>query len=67
MLLSSKQKDCIQGSSGCNSWSEYGEEIEFDKNESDIFGLLFLGDGATVSIIPLLNILFSIKIFQYLY
>ena len=29
------------------------------KKESDVFGLLFIGDGATVSIIPLLNILVS--------
>ena len=29
------------------------------KKESDIFGFLFIGDGATISIIPLLNILVS--------
>ena len=29
------------------------------KKESDIFGLLFLGDGATISRIPLLKILVS--------
>ena len=29
------------------------------EKESDICGLLFLGDGATISIIPLLNILVS--------
>ena len=34
------------------------------KKESDIFGLLFLGDGDKVSRIPLLNILVSGKIFQ---
>ena len=34
------------------------------KKESDIFGLLFIGDGATIYIIPLLNILVSGKIFQ---
>ena len=34
------------------------------KKESDIFGLLFLGDGAIISRIPLLNILVSGKIFQ---
>ena len=34
------------------------------KKESDIFGLLFLGDGDTISRIPLLNILVSRKIFQ---
>ena len=27
------------------------------KKEADIFGLLFLGDGATISRCPLLNIL----------
>ena len=27
------------------------------KKESDIFGFLFLGDGATISRVPLLNIL----------
>ena len=37
------------------------------EKESDIFGLLFLGDGATVSRIPLLKILVSGKIFQYPY
>ena len=31
------------------------------KKESDIFGFLFLGDGATIPIIPLLNILVSGK------
>ena len=31
------------------------------KKEPDIFGLLFLGDGATISRIPLLNILVSGK------
>ena len=29
------------------------------KKESDLFGLLFLCDGATISIIPLLNIMIS--------
>ena len=37
------------------------------EKESDIFGLLFLGDGATISRISLLNILVSGKIFQYPY
>ena len=31
------------------------------KKEADIFGLLFLGDGATISRCPLLNILDSAK------
>ena len=31
------------------------------KKESDIFGLLFLGDGATISRVPLLKILVSRK------
>ena len=31
------------------------------KKEAEIFGLLFLGDGATISIFPLLNILDSEK------
>ena len=31
------------------------------EKESDIFGLLFLGDGTTISRIPLLNILVSVK------
>ena len=31
------------------------------KKEAEIFGLLFLGDGATISICPLLNILTSAK------
>ena len=34
------------------------------KKESDISGLLFLGDGVTISRIPLLNILVSGKSFQ---
>ena len=34
------------------------------EKESDIFGLLFLGDGATISRVPLLNILVSGKIFH---
>ena len=31
------------------------------KKEAEIFGLLFLGDGATISRCPLLNILASSK------
>ena len=31
------------------------------KKEAEIFGLLFLGDGATISRCPLLNILASTK------
>ena len=31
------------------------------KKEADLFGLLFLGDGATISRCPLLNILDSAK------
>ena len=31
------------------------------EKESDIFGFLFLGDGATISRVPLLNILVSRK------
>ena len=34
------------------------------EKESDIFGLLFLGDGATISVVPLLKILVSGKKFQ---
>ena len=34
------------------------------EKESEIFGLLFLGDGATISRVPLLNILVSGKKFQ---
>ena len=34
------------------------------KKESDIFILLFLGDGATIYRIPLLKIVFQEKIFQ---
>ena len=37
------------------------------EKESDIFGLLFIGDGATIYRIPLLNILVSRKIFHYPY
>ena len=35
--------------------------IEIIKREAEIFGLLFLGDGATISKWPLLNILASTK------
>ena len=31
------------------------------KNEAEIFGLIFLGYGATISRLPLLNILVSAK------
>ena len=41
--------------------------LSFIKKESDIFGLLFLGDGANISIIPLLNISVSRKILRELY
>ena len=41
--------------------------ITLIKKESDIFEFLFPGDGATISRVPLLNILFSGKIFQYPY
>ena len=34
------------------------------EKESEIFGFLFLVDGATISRVPLLNILVSGKIFQ---
>ena len=37
------------------------------KKEAAIFGLLFLGDGATILRCPLLNILFSAKKYQLLY
>ena len=37
------------------------------EKESEIFGLLFLGDGATISRVPLLNILVSGKSFQWPY
>ena len=33
--------------------------LSFIKKEYDTFGLLFLGDGANISRIPLLNILVS--------
>ena len=42
-------------------------KLSLIKKESDIFGLLFLGDGATISRIPLLNILVSELNFQYTY
>ena len=35
--------------------------LSLTKKEYEIFGLLFLGDGATISRIPLLNILVSVK------
>ena len=35
--------------------------LEMIKKEAEIFGLLFLGDGATISRCPLLNILASAK------
>ena len=31
------------------------------KNEAEIFGLLFLGDGATISMFPVLNMMYSAK------
>ena len=37
------------------------------KKESDIFGLLFLSDGVTITIIPILKMLVSGKIFQQPY
>ena len=37
------------------------------EKESEIFGLLFLRDGATISRVPLLNILVSGKIFPWQY
>ena len=35
--------------------------LEKIKKEAEIFGFLFLGDGATISIFPLLNIRASAK------
>ena len=35
--------------------------LSLTEKESDIFGLLFLGDGATIFRVPLLNILVSGK------
>ena len=40
------------------------KNLSLIKKESDIFGLLFIGDGATIYRIPLFNILVSGKIFQ---
>ena len=37
------------------------------EKESEIFGLLFLGDGATISRVPLLKLLVSGKSFQWQY
>ena len=37
------------------------------EKESEIFGFLFLGDGATISRVPLLKILVSGKIFPWQY
>ena len=37
------------------------------EKDSDIFGLLFLGDDATISRVPLLNILVPEKILQWPY
>ena len=42
-------------------------DLSLIEKESEIFGLLFLGDGATISRVPLLKILFSRKIFQWPY
>ena len=39
-------------------------KLSFIRKDSDIFGLLFLGDGTNISRIPLLNILVSGKICQ---
>ena len=36
-------------------------KLSLTKKDSDIFGLLFIGDGATISINPLMNILVSGK------
>ena len=38
--------------------------LEMIKKEAEIFGFLFLGDGATISRCPLLNILASAKNIQ---
>ena len=38
-----------------------GKKLSLIEKESEIFGLLFLGDGATISRVPLLNILVSGK------
>ena len=40
------------------------KNLSLTEKESDIFVLLFLGDGVTIFRIPLLNILVSEKIFQ---
>ena len=37
------------------------KNLEIIKKEAKIFWLLFLGDGATISICPLLNILASMQ------
>ena len=58
-LSTSKQNYYIQGYHGCNSLSEHGKEIEFDKKTSDVFELLFLDDGANISRIALLKIFVS--------
>ena len=40
MLPTSKQKAYIQVSSGCNSWSEHGNEIEFDQKRLRYFWIV---------------------------
>ena len=37
------------------------KNLSLIEKESEIFGLLFIGDGATISRVPLLNILVSGK------
>ena len=46
---------------GCNSLSEHGKELYFDQNRVWCFWILFLGDGANIYRIPLLNKLVSVK------
>ena len=43
------------------------KNLSLIEKESEIFGLLFLGDGATISKVPLLNILVSGKNFLWQY
>ena len=61
MLSSTKQKAYIKFFLDVIHDQNMERNLSLIEKESDIFGLLFLGYGATISRVPLLNILVSGK------
>ena len=67
MLSTTKQKAYIKGFLDVIHYQNMERNLIPIEKESDIFGFLFIGDGATISRVLLLKILVSGKNFQWQY